>query len=548
MHSTKIFEAVIKQATIGILIVNENGEIIYTNLFIQHLFGYDQDEIIGKKIEILIPPRFNHKHVSHREKNFRNAISTRPMGIGMDLFGLRKDGSEFPVEISLSHFNIPNEEYVTAFISDITIRQNQESAIQKFHGELETAVENRTKELSRTLQVLELLNEKLEISLSRQKAILDNAGVMLYVTNSNGIIKFFNPEAEKLTGYAAEEVVNLMTPIIFHDSKELQICKEELEKEHGVLMENDFDILRKKIERQQIQDLECIYYTKEGKTINVSLSISTIHDKKNNILGYLGVAIDISHRKLAQDNLLEALAKEKKLGELKSNFVAMASHEFRTPLSTILSSAYLVEKYTKTDQQDNREKHLHRIITSVNSLTNILNDFLSVGKIEENKIGIHYTDFNINKTIEIIIQDIHELLKKGQEIRYHHTGAEVINLDPSILNHIMMNLISNAIKFSLEGSYIDIKTVVEHDKIKVEVIDNGIGISNEDQQHLTERFFRGNNAVNINGTGLGLHIVSKYVEIMNGTIAYQSKLNKGTTVTIIFNKSTLDHHEKITTH
>ena len=96
---------------------------------------------------------------------------------------------------------------------------------------------------------------------------MDNAGVMLYVTNSNGIIKFFNPEAEKLTGYAAEEVVNLMTPIIFHDSKELQICKEELEKEYGVLMENDFDILRKKIERQQIQDLECIYYTKEGKTI-----------------------------------------------------------------------------------------------------------------------------------------------------------------------------------------------------------------------------------------------------------------------------------------
>ena len=542
MHSAKIFEAVIKQATIGILVVNANGEIIYTNLFLQHLFGYDQDEINGKKIEILIPPRFNHKHVSHREKNVRNA---RPMGIGMDLFGLRKDGSEFPVEISLSHFNSQNEEYVTAFISDITMRQNQESVLQKFHGELETAVENRTKELKRTLEVLELLNEKLETSLSRQKAILDNAGVMLYVTNSDGLIKFFNSEAEKLTGYSAEEVVNRLTPIIFHDSKEIQICKEELEKEHGLSIEGDFEVLRIKIERQEVKDLECVYRKKNGELVNISLSISTIYDKNSKNLGYLGVAIDMSHRKLAQDNLLEALSKEKKIGELKSRFVAMASHEFRTPLSTILSSTYLVEKYTTTDQQENREKHLHRIMTSVNSLTNILNDFLSVGKIEENKIGIHYSDFKINKTIELIISDINELLKKGQQIRYHHTGAEVINLDASILNHILMNLISNAIKFSPEGAYIDIKTVVDHDDIKIEVIDNGIGISKEDQEHLTERFFRGNNAINIKGTGLGLHIVSKYVERMNGTIVYKSELNEGTTVTIIFKKSKPGHHEKI---
>ena len=108
-----------------------------------------------------------------------------------------------------------------------------------------------------------------------------------------------------------------------------------------------------------------------------------------------------------------------------------------------------------------------------------------------------------------------------------------------------MNLISNAIKFSPEGAYIDIKTVVDHDDIKIEVIDNGIGISKEDQEHLTERFFRGNNAINIKGTGLGLHIVSKYVERMNGTIVYKSELNEGTTVTIIFKKSKPGHHEKI---
>ena len=125
-------------------------------------------------------------------------------------------------------------------------------------------------------------------------------------------------------------------------------------------------------------------------------------------------------------------------------------------------------------------------------------------------------------------------LKKKQKIWYHHEGGQAVTLDPSLLKHIVMNLISNASKFSAEGKPIDIKTVVQSKTLVFSIKDEGMGISKEDQQHLMERFFRGTNAANIQGTGLGLHIVSKYSELMNGTVQCHSQLEKGTEFIITF--------------
>ncbi|MEP6794134.1 MAG: HAMP domain-containing sensor histidine kinase, partial [Saprospiraceae bacterium] len=230
----------------------------------------------------------------------------------------------------------------------------------------------------------------------------------------------------------------------------------------------------------------------------------------------------------------KALVVEKELGELKSRFVTMASHEFRTPLSTVLSSAYLIQKYVNTEDQSKREKHLDRIVSSVTMLTGILNEFLSMGKIEEGKIQMRLVAFNVEECIMPILSEIENNLKNQQKLVYKHRGDEMVVLDLSLFKHIIFNLLSNASKFSPEVSTIEMETVLEDHVLSLMVRDHGIGISKEDQKHLMERFFRGSNVANIRGTGLGLHIVSKYAELMNGEVKCQSELGKGTEFTIVF--------------
>ena len=181
---------------------------------------------------------------------------------------------------------------------------------------------------------------------------------------------------------------------------------------------------------------------------------------------------------------------------------------------------------------------MQRIISSVNMLTDILNDFLSVGKIEEGKIQVRLIQFNIQQLIMAIKGEIKNTLKKQQKIHYHHLGNTDVLLDASLLKHIIMNLVSNASKFSPEASSIEIKTTSQNQHVILSVKDHGIGVPKEDQKHLMERFFRGANADNIQGTGLGLHIVSKYAELMNGTLECKSELEKGTEFIITFNMKT----------
>ncbi|HEY6063284.1 MAG TPA: PAS domain S-box protein, partial [Chitinophagaceae bacterium] len=358
------FEALFEEAAMGILITNGGGKITAINPFALKDFGYTEKELIGKKIETLIPSRYHKKHVGLRE-NYLLEPQSRILGVGKNLFALRKDGSEFPVEISLGNYRSKGDNYVIAFISNISRRKKAEAEIEKLHEELEATVEQRTRALKKTLQQLEISRDTLEDVLAFQKAILDNAGAIIIATDEKGIIKLFNPEASRNFGYHESEVINKRTPILFHDINEIARRREALFKEFGIIVRDDFGVMVEKAKRDIHEEGQFSFKRKNGTTFPVLLTISAIRNNAGEITGFMGIAIDISERKKAEENLREALKKEIELNELKSRFVSMASHEFRTPLSTVLSSAYLIEKYTTAEDQPKREKHLQRIVSSI---------------------------------------------------------------------------------------------------------------------------------------------------------------------------------------
>ena len=215
----------------------------------------------------------------------------------------------------------------------------------------------------------------------------------------------------------------------------------------------------------------------------------------------------------------------------------MASHEFRTPLSTILSSVSLIEKYRLSEEQEKRDKHIQRIKSQVKNMANILEEFLSLGKLEESRVYEKREHFNICDLIDELVSELYTLAKMGQTIKLNCEIKSKVFLDPKLLRNILVNLITNALKYSPENSEVTIHVYTsDQHHLYLSIKDKGIGISDEDQKHLMDRFFRGTNAINIQGTGLGLHIVKKYLELMNGDITIKSKLNQGTEVTLAFNQ------------
>ena len=274
----------------------------------------------------------------------------------------------------------------------------------------------------------------------------------------------------------------------------------------------------------------------ELKEMNESLSASIQELTQHK----LKLEQEVLERKLAEEKLhsiqteiTQALEKEKELNELKSRFISTASHEFRTPLSSILSSAALIERYTTTDTNDKLLKHIYRIKSSVNNLTRILNDFLSLSKLEEGKIEQKRSLFDLGQVVQAVVDQIGVATKQDQTIDYMHEGkSNMLSSNLQSVKNIIINLISNAIKYSEAGDVITVRSRIEKEWAFIVVKDEGIGIPKAQQDLLFNRFFRADNATNIQGTGLGLHIVKKYLETLGGNIEFESEENKGTTFII----------------
>ncbi|MEO9967064.1 MAG: PAS domain-containing sensor histidine kinase [Reichenbachiella sp.] len=241
----------------------------------------------------------------------------------------------------------------------------------------------------------------------------------------------------------------------------------------------------------------------------------------------------MKERVKAENEARIALEREKELSELKTRFVSMASHEFRTPLSAVLSSVSLIGKYITDENKDKKLKHINRIKSSVGELTGILNDFLSMDRLDAGKMNISPQTIVICDFLNEIAEEMRQLMKSNQKLELicEHPEAQ-FSTDTQILKQGIVNLLSNAIKYSPEGSVITLKVVVESGYLTIEVIDQGIGIPKADQKHLFDKFFRAHNAAHIQGTGLGLNIVLKYLELINGEITFVSQEGKGSTFKI----------------
>lgn len=385
------------------------------------------------------------------------------------------------------------------------------------------------------------------------KAIIDNAIDGIITIDGRGMVESINPSACKLFLYSPEEVVgnnvSMLMPPPYKEQHDEYVARYQRSHEaHIIGIGREVTGLRK-----------------DGSTFPFRLGVSEVPYAERKI--FAGFIHDLSREKEAEEQLREyathleelvetrthslkesvqalqqakeevssSLVKEKELGQLKSRFVSMASHEFRTPLSAVQLSAVLIEKYAQPYENENIRKHVSKIKSSIGILTGILNDFLSLEKLEAGKVEAVFTPFDLVKFSEEITEELQLVAKQNQNIIYQHTGTtSQVNLDQNLLRHCVTNLIANAIKYSGENSFIEFSTDISTERCVIAVRDNGIGIPEADQKHLFEAFFRAHNTGNIPGTGLGLNIVARYAGLMAGQVAFKSDVNQGTSFTMTF--------------
>ena len=387
----------------------------------------------------------------------------------------------------------------------------------------------------------------------------------IIVVNSSQIVVVANSAAEEMFGYEEGELINqhldLLIPKKYHHSHQNHFNKflDKSEKRqmghgrdlHGVkkdgtlfpveaglnpfiidgekyVMSLVIDISVRKETQRQIRELNS--ELEEKIKIRTQELRDSVDDLKNL---NLDLEEEINRRKKAEKKIKDALQKEKELNELKTKFLSLVSHEFKTPLSGILTSATLAEKYTKEEQQEKREKHLVTIRDKVHYLNNILNDFLSIERLDSGRGQYKFSNFGLKRLINEVVYNANITLKDGQEIIYPKDIEDIeLYMDEKILELILSNLLGNAIKYSPENTVIKFRVTIEGKLLVFEIEDEGRGIPEKDQKHIFERYFRAENALLDQGTGIGLNIAKTHLENLGGSIKFESEENIGTTFTV----------------
>lgn len=512
--SLETYQSLFETSIDGIVIINDQGLIQDLNKAALVLFEYEESELVGRNVSVLMgePHRSAHDSYLHR---YQETKEPRIIGIGREVEGRKKDGTLFPLRLAVSAFQSGSRTFYTGILHDLTTEHAIRAQLHEYASKLELKVKARTSLLESEIGLREQTQRELLESQKLYEAIAVNfPNGTIGVLDQELNILFMEGTELKSLGYGSQRLLG---------KNYIELLPEDVRDE---VQEQLMLVLAGENREFEIVTGDKIYLGRSVPLPNENGEIDKI----------LQVDTNITSEKQAEEEIYNALMKEKQLNELKSSFVQMASHEFRTPLSSIQSSATLIKKYTETEQQGNRERHIDKIISNVKNLNMILNDFLSLEKIEAGLIKnqpqiIHLTDF-----LNEILEETSPLMKAEQQvIKDFNHKIDVIELDPFLLRNVLNNLLSNAFKYSHADGQI-VFSSEDRDGLSLKVKDSGIGISEDDQAQLFSRFFRASNATNIQGTGLGLNIVRRYAKLMHAEITFESELNVGSTFTIQFKR------------
>jgi|GEM_PF-2746490 len=348
------------------------------------------------------------------------------------------------------------------------------------------------------------------------RSIFENAALGVALVNIEGKPIKTNPALEKILGHTEAEIKTMMFTEVTHpeDAKvDLELYQQ---------------LITGKIDFYQIEKR---YIHKDNKIVWANLTVSLVRNSQNEPQYAIAMVEDISSRKQAEKEIEKALAKERELNQLKTQFLTTASHEFRTPLTTIFGSSEFLEKYSHKLSEEKKAKHLNNIQKAANRMKQLIDDVLNVSRVETGIIKCIPVTVNLEKLVTDLINEMQTGIGKEHQINLTIPGVstEEVALDPKIIEHILLNLLNNAIKYSPVESTIDVLVEKQENQVIFQVSDRGIGIPIEDQKNLFESFHRGKNVGNIPGTGLGLNIIKKCVDLHGGEITYISEEGKGTT-------------------
>ena len=433
---------------------------------------------------------------------------------------------------------------ILSLVLDVTERQKALNALQKAKGDLEIRVEQRTTQIQQTNEQLldEIVHrQRAQEALQITQFTVDRAAEAVFWIGSDGRLLYVNEAACRLLGYSREELLSITIADIEPDYLDRSWAKR-------------WKILK----QQRSSTFESDYRTKDGRVFPVEIAANYLKFKGKEYK--CAFVRDITERKRAEAEVLKALEIEKELSQLKSRIVSVINHEYRTPLTTIFSSAELLEYYSHKWTEDKKRQHFHRIKAAVNHLTQLIDDVLVLNKADARQLKFNPTLVDLVAFCQELTEQLQATAGKNHQLTFAYQGdcGNAI-VDEKLLRQLLTNLLTNAIKYSPQGGAIRFdlscqlsssdgcwSNVLDDKRITTNnrqlttknlaifrIRDKGLGIPVEDQPRLFKSFHRGSNVGTIAGTGLGLAIVKKCVDLHDGQIDFESQIGVGTTFTVV---------------
>ncbi len=472
------FRRIFDSNMIGILFWKIGGEVLEVNDAFLKILGYSRNDLLIKELSWLefTPPEY-----LSLDKKALDEIAETGVATPYEKEVIRSDGSRVPILIGGSRLEGLTDTGV-CFVLDISQRKEYERKLRQWAD------------------------------------IFQHTGQGL-VVNSPGseVLEIINPAFAAMHGYTVEELSGCSLSTVLAPS-----ALPSFPEHFRLAMVNDRYML------------ENLHIRKDGTIFPVFIDATNVKDHTGKTLYIILNFQDITARKQAETEIINALNREKELNELKSRFITLTSHEFRTPLATILSSAELLKYYSHKLPESEKTSLFGQIETATTRMTGLLDDILTINKSESGKLELNPTAVDLQKFCSEVVNEIKLSTGNNYEIVFTNTG-ECTNavMDEKNLLHILTNLLGNAIKYSPNGGIVELLLTCQNLQAIFQVKDYGIGIPEESQEKLFESFHRASNVGNIQGTGLGLSIVKRMVDLSGGEITFNSEVGVGTTFTVI---------------